>query len=248
MPPVDIQIVRPANGAMLSDGGPVALEAQVRSAGHPPLFVAWFTSLHAPPPAALALLEAGQLDPVVGAQLNWNQPQALALSASLGVGTHIISVSVKELAGNDAVTLQAVRHAGAAGGPADAPQPCVVTVLRADLAGTVASLSRGTATLEAVAPVLWDKPEYQAVNRVGFAWRLTPLGAPAGRRAILVEPAPGQLAFVPAEPGPPARPPLVRRSGPLSGIDLGQYQLELRVFALSGSQQHTATRAVTIVA
>ena len=106
-----------------------------------------------------------------------------------------------------------------------------------------ASLNRINSTLDALAPVKWTAPEYQAINRLRYLWRLTPNGAPAGRNSAEIPQA--SLTFVTGDPV------LLRFQGalPLGPTDTGSYDLTLRVEdnTPGSTVGHEVTRTITIV-
>src|SRR3954453_8250612 len=95
MPPVAITITQPANGAVLAPpafpisgaGLAVAVQGQVTSSGLPPLFYRWYSTLNPAPDEHKVAL-------------NWNDSQAdtqvRGMTATLGVGTHIITLAAKD--------------------------------------------------------------------------------------------------------------------------------------------------------
>src|SRR5262249_54766953 len=148
--------------------------------------------------------------------------------APLGVGSHTVCFTAKDVAGDTPADLKAVVNAGMAGGPAAAEAPCRVHVFAANLvepAAPGAVLNAGAAVLSAQAPAQWSNADYQAVNRVRYHWRLDPTGAPPNRVTVNLIPTPAQLVFDASGPVP-----VVRYSGPLpAGVSAGPYILTLRV-------------------
>jgi hypothetical protein len=219
MPIVQLQITSPASDAVVIGAAPLALRGSVMSSGHPQLFFKWYSSLNAPQDASQAAL-------------NWSNLAALSFDTPLDVGSHVITLSAKDRAGDAQPDIEAVQHAGMAGGPPEPglPSPCVVHVLRASLLAPAAgaALSRAGATLEAVAPSKWGKGDYAPVNRVRYRWMFTPVGAPGGRASADLLPPLASLSYVqPASQGDPHR---LRYTGPLpAALGAGRYAIRLRV-------------------
>jgi hypothetical protein len=217
MPVVQLAIVTPADGTVLVGQPSLRLLGEVRSTGHPPLFFSWYSSLHA----------ATGTDDVA---LAGTGPSPLDLTTAVGVGSHVVSLTARDRAGTTAADLRQVLHGGMAGGPPGAPAPCVVHVLLAGLRAPAAGdvVHRAGTHLEATAPLLWDRPDYQVLNRVGYRWTFDPLGPPPGRPRAELAPPPGDLAL---HPGPGQ--PVVRYSGPLPPeLGDGPYRVGLLVHDL----------------
>jgi hypothetical protein len=181
---------------------------------------------------------------------------ALSFTRSLSIGTHVITFSVKDRAGDDRAALEQVRQAGMAGGapsgvvpPPANEAPCVVHVFVAKLIlpppdGPSPSYSRGSAIeLRALAPDQWDQPSYQALNRIRYRWIFTPGGASSGPELL---PAPEMLVLkVPNE----VPEPQVIYNGPLpAGLNAGAHTLTLRVEDKTNpSMGHAVSRPITII-
>jgi hypothetical protein len=220
MPALAITLVRPADHTRLAGSGVLRLTAALAAPAPVPLFYKWYSSAAADPLGTALDLPA----------------------ANLPLGSQVITFSAKDQAADTPAALQAVVFAGMAGGPKPDGQACRVHVLRAGLRQPAAgaSLSRASATLAAEAPPRWARkippalvyetdPDHQALNRLRFRWRFSPLGAPAGRASADLLPSLAQWQYVPP-PGDNSAPPLLRYSGPLpGGLGTGSYQLTLRV-------------------
>jgi hypothetical protein len=228
---VQLTITKPANGQVFTGAAAVPLAGRVDSTPTGPLFFAWYSSLFVAP------------DPVTDAALHRPANPQAEVTKPLEVGTHVLTFTAKDVAGEDQAAIAAVTEAGLTGGPSDTPHPCLVTVLAATLLQPSApgSLSKAGAILAAKAPVNWDQPDYQANNRVGYTFTFT-----SGSTVVPFTPDPDSLVFE----GDPA-PAKVRYTGPLpAGLPVGAYQLRVRVF----DQQNTtaghesAPLAVTVTA
>lgn len=250
MTAIALRIVQPVDGAVLPGATVVDLIGRVDTAlvAHdgPNLFYRWYSSLF---PSALnrySINATALASP------------ATPLSAALGVGSQVISLAVTDRPGETSADQVATRHGGVTGG-AEGPQRCIIHVLRANLVAPLAgaTLSRAGSQLDAEAPLHWARldpatsavtlnPDYHAINRLRYRWTFTPVGAPAGRRAATLAPAPAQLTYLP--PGGPVTIARVRYSGPLPApIDLGGYQLTLRVELIDDAAVgHEVARPVAI--
>ena len=219
-----LELVRPADDTRLVGSGNARLTAALAVPAPVPLFYTWYSSL-APEP--------------LGTELDLP-------SVALPLGSQVLSLLAKDQPLDTPAAIQAVVHAGMAGGPPVGGQPCRVHVLVADLREPAAgaTLSRAQATLSAQAPSQWGRkradpstvyepnPDYHALNKLRYRWRFAPSGPPAGRASGELVPALNQWRFVPpkADDGvlPPV--PLLRYRGPLpAGLGTGAFTLTLRV-------------------
>lgn len=220
MPALAIQLIRPADHTRLAGSGVLRLTAALVGPAPVPLFFKWYSSAAADPVATTLDVPA----------------------ANLPLGSQVLTFSAKDRPGDALADLQAVVWAGMAGGPKPDDTACRVHVLRASLRQPAAgaTLNRAGATLAAEAPPRWARkippaaayaldPDYQALNRLRFRWRFSPVGAPAGRASGDLLPTPAQWQYVPP-PSDNSAPPLLRYSGPLpAGLGTGAHQLTLRV-------------------
>lgn len=195
------------------------------SSGHGTLFYRWYSSL--------------------GGALSDSLTNALDIIRPLAVGSHVLTLSAKDVQGDAMADLKAVKEAGMTGGPPvrGVEAPCVVHVFVARMRKpdpSTATLSKAGSILVAVAPTQWGRettpgsrvyepnPEYHSVNRIRYRWRFEPQGPPAGRASDELVPKLTQLMF-----GPDVdtnAPPVVTYRGPLpSGLGSGNYTLTLRV-------------------
>jgi hypothetical protein len=231
MSAVELTIVQPQNGAVLSQGEPqVRMVGQI---GELPadligvnLYYRWYSSLF-PSQKDRYSINASAL----------NDPTS-PFDAPMGVGSHIITLAASDQAAETESAQNATRHGGVAGGPLGQKQ-CVIHILTANLVAPKppnTTLSRAGSTLDAEAPLQWGRkkagttnvfepnPEYHGINRLRYRWRFSPLPAD-GRAAADLVPSVETLTFV-----PPGTMPLVRYTGPLpSGLGTGNYTLTLRV-------------------
>jgi hypothetical protein len=220
---VQLQILEPADGRTVVGPVGVRLHGAVVSAGPGPLFLKWYSSLAAAP---------------LGTTADFIAP--------LGVGSHTVCFTAKDVAGDSPADLQAVVNAGMAGGPAAAEAPCRVHVFAANLvepAAPGAFLNAGACVLSAQAPVQWPNADYQAVNRVRYHWHFDPSGPPPNRSSFDLIPTLAQLVFDAS-----GAVPVVRYSGPLpAGVSAGPYILTLRVEdAADPATGHAVSRAVVV--
>jgi hypothetical protein len=226
MPPVTLEITQPANGAVLvppaipisGAGLAVALQGRVTSSRHPPLFYRWYSTLNPAPDEHKVAL-------------NWNDTQADTqvrnMTATLGVGTHIITLAAKDQLADTKAAIVQVVYAGMAGGSVGAEHPCIVHVLLASIPpAQPTALSKSGAMLLAVAPFKWNDDDYRPINKIVYSWRFEPRGDPPNRAIVAFTPA--SLSFVQGDGG--ANKPLVQYQGELPAqLKLGGYTLVLRV-------------------
>jgi hypothetical protein len=106
---------------------------------------------------------------------------ALAFATSLAVGTHVLTLTAKDIEGESLADAQSVTLAGMTGGPAvsGAVEPCLAHVCLANLltpspSGPVPDISIAGTTIEVEAPLKWDQSDYQALNRLRFLFRFDP--------------------------------------------------------------------------
>jgi hypothetical protein len=244
MPALAVQVTQPADNAVVIGAATTRLLATLAQPAPVPLFFKWYSSA-APDPVGTAL----------------DMP-----AVALPLGSQLITFSAKDQALDTAAALQAVVHAGMAGGPpvpgapAGSPPPCRVHVLRAailDIASG-ANLNRANATLACEAPPRWARkippavayeldPDYHAQNKLRFRWRFVPSGAPAGRNGGEFAPTPQQWAYVP--PANNNDKPRLRYSGALpAGLGTGNYILTLRVeHADQPAQGHEQSLSVVLI-
>lgn len=229
----------------LVDNVPVAkvnLRGGVPSTGHGPLFYRWYSGLE-------------------GA-LNEASTSAVEIEGPLTVGSHILTFTAKDVAGEKPEDIKAVKDAGMAGGPPEpgVDTPCVVHVYIATIVepAAKATLSKAGTTLIAVAPKQWGKPvdfkdltkgyelntDYHGdektkkvrINNVRYRWRFRPSGLPEGRPERDLVPSVGQLAFL--EFPATSRQMVVRYQGPLpADLGTGAYTMSLRVEELVESEE-----------
>jgi hypothetical protein len=235
MAAIDLEILEPANGAVLAGTGAVHFRGRVVGTVPVPLFFKWYASLEAPNPPGAPLPGGTTLD----------------FNATLSVGTHVVTLSAKDKLGDDEASLKAVKNGGMAGGPASEsnPRPCLVTVLMAEMIRPLAgaTLSKAASQLVAIAPRHWGlpanlgpplppppityvpNPDYHAINRVKYIWRFRPVGAPAGRATANMTPALNQLLFD-GQLALAGNRPAVSFNGALPpALGTGAYQVTLRL-------------------
>jgi hypothetical protein len=208
---VPLQIVAPINGQKFPGTGSVHMQGTVGAPGAAGLFFKWYSSL-SPDPLSTAL----------------------DFTASLKTGSHVITFTAKDVAGDSAPDLQSVQRAGFAGGPPIAKLPCIVDVFVANMvlpAADGAVLSMAATTLSVEAPAAWSHSDYQAVNHLQFRWRFAPVGPPAGRPGGDLVPGANQLTFREVqESDPVGTPPQLVYTGALpAALATGNYTITLRV-------------------
>ena len=239
---LQLQILEPANGTTLAGTGAVRLRGALNSLAPAPLFYKWYSSLAADP---LPFPAGGHFD----------------FTTTLRVGTHVLTFSAKDVPGDDAASVAAVRHGGFAGGPPTPTNPggCLINVLLAAVhtPAAGATLSKASSTLRAVAPSLWGKPsptppptfvlndDYHAINHVRFIWILTPVGTPPGPASPRLTLTPAQTTFE-----LDGSTPLARYQGPLPpALGTGNHTLILRVEDLQNpATGHEASVNVVLTA
>ncbi|HKQ72633.1 MAG TPA: hypothetical protein VJ810_02820 [Blastocatellia bacterium] len=215
MSAVTLKIHEPLDGQNYVGARNARLRGELASTGHGALFFKWYSSL---------------ADSPLGTTLDF--------TAALPVGSQVLIFSAKDQAGETPAELQAVRHAGMAGGPPLSPPPTgysprLIHVIVAEMrepAVNGATLSKANSRLIALAPSQWDKPEYQtAVNRLQYRWLFAPTPAD-GRKSAEIKT--GLVFDVPGKPPNDAAGavPRLRFQGPLPAeLGLGNYKLTLRV-------------------
>lgn len=241
MAEVKLAILEPLHQAILI--GPAAasvrLRGQVLDSPIPSntLFFKWYSSLNLPPSG----------DPT-NVALNQPTDPPLNFVKALSVGSHTVILSAKDQAADTLAALKAVQHAGFTGGPAKpgVPSPCVIHVFVATMVtpnptAPAVSLSRSNLILQAKAPPHWDEADYQAVNRIQYRWKLTPIGNPPNRPSIDLPRPAESLTFL-ADPG------VIQYQANLqTALGTGSYTLTLRVQDQQNpTQGHEFSRTVTI--
>jgi hypothetical protein len=237
-----LQITVPSAPVVMIPGtADVQLQGRVLSGDADGLFFKWYSTLN---PTASA--EHPELNTV----------STLNLTTQLGVGSHIISLSAADRDGSDQIA--AVTRAGFAGGaPApENPTPCVIHRFVAELKSPVAaaSVSRASATLEALAPSRWGKAapvgstnyvpdaDYHNNNGIRYRFRFAPAGPADAAKTGQVIGSKDSLTFFIADDKP-----YVRWSGALpSNLVTGAYVLTLFVESLDGSVGHSVSRNLTL--
>jgi hypothetical protein len=224
---VQLAIIEPQNGQRFlgAQASSVRLRGELLSSGHGTLYYRWYSS------------QAGALNEASDDHFDFTKP--------LAVGSHVLTFTTKDVQGDGREDIEAVQHAGMAGGPPEdgVVAPCVVHVFIAEMVGVSAgqNLSRANSTLLAVAPKQWGKhidperPElgyelngdYNKVNKIRYRWRFRPSGPPEGRASgDLVQST--DLTFGPHPDNDDLL--IVRYNGPLpAGLGTGNYTLALRV-------------------
>ncbi|MFI9379623.1 hypothetical protein [Kutzneria sp. NPDC052558] len=200
---VALRITSPVHGTTTTTGA-VQLHAQVDQPPAIPLYYYWYSSLNVPADLTHTAL---------------NPTSTLDFPATLEVGTHVLTLSARDVDGDDPANVRLVTAGGVAGGPAGSPSPCVITVFKATLLAPAsgATLSKADTTLTVRAPSAWARQDYQAINRVAYTFMFT------GANHTVTPFAPTTLAF---QDGPP---PTLTYRGPLPAIlPAGQYTLTLR--------------------
>jgi hypothetical protein len=255
MSAVELTIVQPQNGAVFSQGGiQVRMVGQV---GELPaelvgvnLFYRWYSSLFP------------SLENRYSINVNALSDPASPFDATLGVGTHAITLAASDQSAETKDAQNATSHGGVAGGTQGETQ-CVIHLLRATIfspkpPNTTLNRASTTLQLDAEAPLQWGRqkagspnvfepnPDYHGINRLRYRWRFTPSPADGRASADLV-PSVETLTFVPPSTTPPT-PPLVRFAGPLpSVLGTGNYTLTLRVEDKNDpSVGHQASQAVVL--
>jgi hypothetical protein len=190
---VKLAIIEPQNRQRFGGAGipSVRLRGELHSSGHGTLYYRWYSSL------------ADALNNALDDPFDFTKP--------LGVGSHVLTFTTKDVQGDTLADIKAVQHAGVAGGPPKpgVEAPCVVHVFVAtmveppDLATASTTLNRGGGgSLTAVAPSQWGtkntmtgtyerNPDYHEVNKIRYRWRFQPSGPPEDRAG-------GELVFKPS--------------------------------------------------
>jgi hypothetical protein len=252
MSAVELTIVQPQNGAVFSQG-----ETQVRMVGRVGelpaelvgvnLFYRWYSSLFPSLENRYSINASALGDP------------AVPFDATLGVGTHAITLAASDQAAETKDAQNATSHGGVAGG-AQGETQCLIHLFRATLVAPApnTTLNRASSKLDAEAPLQWGRkkagnenvyepnPDYHGINRIRYRWRFTP-NPQDGRAAADLVPSVETLTFVPPGAMPQVM-PLVRYTGPLpSMLGMGNYTLTLRVEDKNDPNVgHQTSRAVVL--
>lgn len=219
MPVVSLRIEEPSNGTTVVGSVAVRLHGTLVSQGPPPLFYKWYSSLVGPSDLSKKPPDASIQPPAGADPLNF-----LTL---LPVGSQVVTLAAKDVAGDTEAALKTVKNVGMAGGPA-APgnaAPCVVHVLIAKIVAPIsgATLSKANATLAASGPSTWFDDDYKKVNQLQYRWKFNPQGDPPGRK-------PAEMTPEFPTPTPNPRKEEVRYTGALpAALSTGNYSLTLRV-------------------
>lgn len=238
-----LQIVQPVDGSAFPAGTPVALRARLTgdAAG---LYVKWYSSLNSAATAEHPELNVADHSL---AMLDWS-------AALPEFGSHALVVAALDHASDTA----AVRRSAMAGGaPPEAPQPCVVHRLVAQIRTPATDgqvVSKGACTFEFLAPARWAREtppasnnwvadaDYQRLNGISFSLRLAPAGPPDAAHTAEWSLDLASLPFFRADDAT-----WLRRSGPLPGnLATGNYLLSL--FVSAGGASAVATRQLVLVA
>ena len=232
MAAIQLQIVSPTHNQAFVGNGQVSMRGTITDLpaeiSEIPLFYRWYSSLFPSEEDRYSINVAALTDP------------GTAFGATLGVGTHVLSLAGSDQSGEAREDQDATSHGGVAGG-AEGDAPCIVHVLRANLVSPTSgsSVNRASAQLVAEAPLKWSSrlqdtdpyvpdAEYHKHNRLQYRWRFTPIGAPAGRPTVPFVPDLGDLAFDPEHAsGLPAV--LVYNGALPSAVQTGGYTLTLFV-------------------
>ncbi len=216
-----------------AEAASVKLGGSVLSTGHGPLFFRWYSG--------------------VAGEMNEASVSALDMEKPLAVGSHVLTLTAKDVQGDALEDIEAVKEAGMTGGPPEqeVEAPCVVHVFVAEVFEPSAGqqLSRTGGILSAVAPKQWGKlvdpqdpsrgyvrnDDYHKVNGIRYRWRFQPSGLPEGRDDGDLILSKEQLSFGPRSQSSNVM--IVRYNGPLpEGLDPGNYTLTLRVEELVEGQ------------
>jgi hypothetical protein len=234
---VKLKILEPQHGATFTQKRAVTLRGEVEPGEHTTLFYKWYSNVGSDPP----LPEPTDKNP--DTSLNRGNTAALTFVATLPLGTHVITLAARDVAGETKADLEKVKHAGMAGGPATGPAPCVVHVMYAEITEPAENAALGKSAagpkFAARVPPVWENKEYQTnVNQLRYVFRLVPEGLPAGRGEATLEPAFGPHPDPTLKHMLKLKPPfefvkagsMMRYAGPLpAGLGTGSYSLRLRV-------------------
>jgi hypothetical protein len=245
MSALSLQIDQPANGAAFVGSGPVQLRASLNGQGSG-LFIKWFSSLN-----SLATADHPELN------VTDHSLTSLAFDAPLAeFGTHAIVVSAADQDGIALAAIQSITRSALAGGaPPVAPQPRLIHRLVAQIrtpASAGQTLSKAGSTLEVLAPLRWAKPDpdhagiwiadhdYQTLNGVSLAFRLSPQGDSDPAHAAHISLSLASLPFFRADDQT-----WIRWSGALpGGLGVGNHVLTLS--ATAGGVSAESSRLVIL--
>lgn len=252
---VKLKILEPPHGATIKEKRKVTLRGEAQPGEWTALFYKWYSNVGSDPPPPAPT----QQNP--DTSLNRGATAALTFEPTLPLGTHVITLAARDVAGETPADLGAVKHAGMTGGPATGPAPCVIHVLYAEITepapGAAISKSGAGPKFAVRVPPVWENKEYQAnVNQLRYVMRLAPEGLPAGRGEVTLEPAfgphPDQTMSYLLKLKPPFEfvkdSSTMRYTGALpAALGTGNYTLRLRVERKDDpSVAHEATLRVVI--
>lgn len=237
MTAVTVSIVSPADGAFfVGPTGPTLRGSAIvppELAGVP-LYYRWYSSLFkgSTAPNRFSINPAAFADP----------DPVVPFTPALEIGSQALTLAVTDRPGEADSEPPLVLHGGAAGGSQGGGR-VIIHLLRAILLSpaNAAVLSKG-APLEARVggPFLWEKPDYQAVNRLAYRLKFAPVGNPPGRASGQI----GPLALT-LDPGGT----WLNFSGSYPAVGTGSYRLTLRVEdRLSPTTGDEASITVTLTA
>lgn len=247
---VELEIFQPRHGQRFVAPALVRLRGRIAAdpegtGGAAPLHLKWYSSLQ----AGASDGPEGEVEGAEDAPINGSEDDPRDFTRRLRIGTHVLTLSAKDVPGDSPDDLAEVTRAGLVGGADD--DPCVVTVLDAQIleleagVGGLPPVLSGTVTLAALAPARWGAdvtadgdnepvyvpdPDYHQHNTVGYRWEL--VADSAQEPALRWEADVDDLQFDLDDPGESLRegPPRVRLQRTLpEDLSSGPYTLVLRV-------------------
>lgn len=214
MTAITVGIVTPSDGAFfVGAAGPTLKGSAVVPAALAgvPLYYRWYSSLFkgSTGPNRFSINAAAFTNP------------AQTFAPALETGSHVLTFAATDRPGETDADPPLVQHGGVTGGKQGAGRR-IIHLLKATLLApaNLATLSKSTpVALRVQGPVLWEKPDYQAVNRLAYRVRFAPNGNPP-RKSGEVQPVTLTLD---------AGGTWLNLTGAWPALDLGSYRLTLRV-------------------
>lgn len=163
----------------------------------------------------------------------------------LGIGSHVITFAVSDSAGENESAFSAIQHAGVTGG-SKGDNACIIHVFKSNIIKPSESqqVSRLNMVLQAEAPPLWNKKQYQDINRLAYRWLLVPDGVPAGRPSVDTSMLATQPKFAEKTATTPA---MLTYELRISDVNFaGKYSITLRVSDNTGQIIGEDSKSVTV--
>lgn len=196
-----MKIVKPAHGQGFNS------DAQVEFSGliDPPLplelenvdlYYRWYSSLFKSTKNRFSMNDPARQDP------------SIPFWTKLGMGTQVITLAASDVPGESKDDQKNITHFGVTGGNGET-SPCVIHVFKAVIIGSIESIDPTETTgqkikIRVAGPIAWNiwnpkrelfehNQDYHSINRLKYEFILEPVGSPAGRPTVPLNPEPGDL-------------------------------------------------------